>query len=312
MSLAPASPLPHDSELPPAPSSDAAEAAVDSGKGAADENFPVGSFLIAPRLRPAIACFYRFARTADDIADSDRLTPAEKIARLDAMRRALETSESDAASPSWIIRAIALRAVMAEHGVATKHGTDLLSAFRQDAVKSRYETWTELHDYCMRSAAPVGRFLLDLHGESPTAWPASDALCNALQVLNHLQDCAKDYAALDRAYLPLDWMRAEGLDVEALLASHAAPGLRTVIDLCLDATERWIAQARRLPPQLKSRRLAMESTIIVNLAERLAARLRRGDPLATRVALTKADFARAGLGGLWAGIFHRGPQATAR
>lgn len=295
----------HASPLQTAAAPSTAQPSVDSGKGAADENFPVGSWLIAPQLRPAIAGFYRFARTADDIADTNRLTSAEKIARLDAMQTALLDPEETDVDSSWVTRAAVLRETLNERRVTQQHALDLLTAFKQDAVKSRYQSWAELRDYCALSASPVGRFLLDLHGEAREAWEASDALCNALQVLNHLQDCAADLRSLDRVYLPLEFLAASGSGIEALRAPATSPALRAVFDRCLDLTDEWIALAASLPPRLRSRRLAMESSIIVALAKRLSARLRRGDPLAARVALSKFDFARAGFGGLFAGALHR-------
>lgn len=295
---------------PPPPSARAA--AVDSGKSAADENFPVGSVLIAPHLRPAIACFYRFARTADDIADSGSLTPSEKIERLDAMGRALTGSTESTAAESWIARALALGPMLTAHRVPAQHALDLLTAFKQDAVKLRYDTWDELHDYCMHSAAPVGRFLLDLHSEDRSAWAASDALCNALQVLNHLQDCVDDHRTLDRVYLPLAWLAETGARIEDLTTGRASSGMRATLDRCLDATDRWIALADTLAPQLRSRRLGMESAIIVDLAKRLSARLRGGDPLAARVALTKLDFAKSTLAGVWFGFTRPRPHAAAQ
>jgi squalene synthase HpnC len=302
-------------ERPPAPQPLHSDS-VDSGKGAADENFPVGSWLIAPALRPAIAVFYRFARTADDIADSDRLSPGEKIARLQAMQAALLAADADtaapglAAAPSWVVRASALRSILDAHRLPVQHALDLLAAFKQDAVKSRYENWRELSAYCMLSAAPVGRFLLDLHGEDSAARDAADALCNALQVLNHLQDCGADYRSLDRVYLPLDWLREGGEAPQSLLAPRAGPAVRATIDRCLDATDRWIETAAALPAQLRSRRLAMESTVIVHVARRLSRKLRSGDPLAARVALTKPDFARAAIAGLLHGLRHRAPPTA--
>src|SRR5438132_14141888 len=91
-----------------------------------------------------------------------------------------------------------MRRSLNQTGVSAQHCHDVLRAFRLDATKLRYRNWDELMEYCRYSAAPVGRQLLDLHGESLAAWPASDALCAALQVLNHLQDCAADYRDLDR------------------------------------------------------------------------------------------------------------------
>jgi len=266
-----------------------------SGKGRSGENFPVGSWLIRRDLRPHVHAFYRFARNADDIADNPALSPDDKVRRLDRMAAILDGapgSDSPAAS--------AMRASLAETGVTPQHCHDVLHAFRLDATKLRYRDWDDLMEYCRYSASPVGRQLLDLHGERHDTWPPSDALCSALQVLNHLQDCAADYRALDRVYLPLDELTAAGSTVEALSAPAASPGLRRVIDSLLEQTEALIAEARGLPPRVAARGLRWESAIIVALAARLARRLRHGDPLATRVKLGKNDFAAAFLTGILA------------
>ncbi|MDZ7712601.1 MAG: squalene/phytoene synthase family protein [Rhodovibrio sp.] len=132
-----------------------------SGKGRGDENFPVASRLIAPRLRGHVMAYYAFARAADDIADNPELAPADKIDRLDRLGAALrgEASRDD------VPVADRLRASLLETGVPLECGLDLLTAFKQDAVKGRYADWEELLGYCVNSANPVGRFLLDLHGE---------------------------------------------------------------------------------------------------------------------------------------------------
>ena len=270
-----------------------------SGKGRGDENFPVGSWLIRRDLRVHVHAFYRFARNADDIADSPALAAADKLRRLDCMAAVLDGVAGDAAggeSPA----AFAMRESLAATGLTAQHCHDVLRAFRQDAVKLRYRDWDDLMEYCRYSAAPVGRQLLDLHGESREAWPASDALCSALQVLNHLQDCAADYRALDRVYLPLADLDAAGCRVEMLAAPAASPGLRRVLETVLDRTDALIATARGLPPRVAARGLRWESAVIVALAARLARRLRRGDPLAGRVALTKSDFAAAFFTGIFA------------
>ena len=90
-----------------------------------------------------------------------------------------------------------LRAAIAERGLSPKHAQDLLTAFRMDASKHRYANWDELIHYCTYSANPVGRFVLDVHGESRATWPANDALCTVLQIINHLQDCGADYRRLE-------------------------------------------------------------------------------------------------------------------
>jgi farnesyl-diphosphate farnesyltransferase len=193
-----------------------------------------------------------------------------------------------------------MRDSLAATGVTAQHCHDVLHAFRQDAMKLRYRDWDELMEYCRYSAVPVGRQLLDLHGESRDTWPASDALCAALQVLNHLQDCADDYRALDRVYVPLADLAQAGCDVKALSAPAASSALRQVLDGILDRTEGLIAIARGLPPRVAASGLRWESAVIVALAARLARRLRHGDPLAGRVALAKRDFAAAFLTGILA------------
>ncbi len=259
-----------------------------SGKTAGDENFPVGSRLLPARLRPHVAAFYAYARAIDDIADNPALEPADKIARLDGFDRAVRGLET--ADPAFR-KAHAVRRSLAATRVTRRHCTDLIRAFRQDAVKPRYDDWDDLMGYCDLSAAPVGRYLVDLHGEPAAAYPAADALCNALQVLNHLQDCGHDYRTLDRVYLPRDWMAEAGMDVGELGGGRSTAALRRVLDLCLDATDGLLASAERLPGALGGVRFAMEAAAIVAIAGKLAAELRRRDPLAERVALTKAQFA---------------------
>jgi hydroxysqualene synthase len=266
-----------------------------SGKGRSGENFPVGSWLIRRDLRVHVHAFYRFARNADDIADNPALSPDDKVRRLDRMAAILDGAPGED-SPA----AAAMRQSLVETGVTAQHCHDVLRAFRLDATKLRYRDWDDLMEYCRYSASPVGRQLLDLHGESRDTWPASDALCSALQVLNHLQDCADDHRNLDRVYLPLEDLAASGCTVEMLSAPATSPGLRVVIDSLLDRTEALIATARGLSPGVKARGLRWESAVIVALAARLARRLRRGDPLATRVKLSKNDFAAAFLTGILA------------
>ena len=258
-----------------------------SGKGAGDENFPVGSWLLPARLRPHVATFYAFARAADDIADNPDLAPEDKVHRLDRIEAAVSGEVVD---DPVLDRAYRMRTSLAETGVTTRHCVDLLAAFKLDATKLRYADWADLMGYCELSANPVGRYLLDLHGEARSAYPAADGLCSALQVLNHLQDVRADFARLDRVYLPLDWLGAEGLDVTALAAPRADPALRRVLDRCLGGIASLLATARPLPEQLASSGLAMESGAILRLAKRIEARLRRRDPLAERVVPSRLGF----------------------
>jgi hydroxysqualene synthase len=254
-----------------------------SGKGSHDENFPVASRLIKRQHRPVILAFYEFVRVADDIADHPQLTSAEKIDRLDRLESSLVGSGGD--EPDGV----RLRAVLNERGLSPRHAQELLSAFRQDATKLRYANWDELIDYCSRSAMPVGRFVLDVHGEARDTWPASDALCAALQVINHLQDCAKDYLALDRVYIPLDTLSASGATVEALKDDRASPALRDCLRGLVARTSTLLDESRGLEPKVSDTRLALEISVIQSLAGQLLAMLMVRDPLAERVHLTKAE-----------------------
>jgi farnesyl-diphosphate farnesyltransferase len=267
-----------------------------SGKDRTDENFPVGSWLIRRELRPHVHAFYRFARQADDIADNSALSAEEKLRRLDRMAAVLDGAPGEDAPA-----ALAMRASLAATGVTAQHCYDLLRAFRLDATKLRYRDWDDLMMYCRYSASPVGRQVLELHGESRDTWRYSDPLCDALQVLNHLQDCGVDYVALDRVYLPEADLAACGGRIEELAAGRSSAALRSVIDRLLERTEALLESARLLPLAVESPGLRRETGAIVTLAERLARRLRRGDPLASRVKLSRGDFAMALLLGAWRG-----------
>ncbi len=266
-----------------------------SGKWSGDENFPVGSWLLPAPLRPHVAVFYAVARTTDDIADNPDLTPEDKLARLDGFEQAVRGDIMD--DPAFV-KSLRLRRSLIDCNVTDQHIRDLIAAFKQDAIKSRYDDWDDLIAYCNLSAAPVGRYLLDLHGEDPADYEYSDPLCNALQVLNHLQDLKQDYLELDRVYLPGDWMEQNNVSVSDLAGDTAGAGLRNVIDKALSGVDDMLARARILPRRLKSRRLAMESAVIVGLADRLTALLRRGDPIAGRIGLNKFDFLNRGLRGM--------------
>ncbi|MGD1037374.1 MAG: squalene synthase HpnC [Roseiarcus sp.] len=259
-----------------------------SGKTHRDENFPVASWLVSDRHRGAILAFYRFVRAADDVADHPTLSPDRKLAMLDDLGDALcgGGPRDPEAEP--------LRLALRERGLGPRHALDLLDAFRLDVRKSRYADWAELMDYCRLSAAPVGRFVLDVHDEDEAIWPASDALCAALQVINHLQDCAEDYRRLDRVYLPQDVLAAHGASIEMLGAAHASPALLGALAelarRALELTERGAT----LILQIASLRLALEVAAIQSLARRLAHALESRDPLSQGVHLGKGGFALVG------------------
>jgi squalene synthase HpnC len=256
---------------------------LSSGKGHKDENFPVASILIARKHRPAIMAFYRFARASDDIADNAAATPTAKLALLDDMRLNLIGEANDAKE------AVELRKVLAAQRLSNEHALDLLTAFRQDVTKLRYANWNELLDYCRYSAMPVGRFVLDVHGESRSLWPANDALCAALQIINHLQDCAKDYRQLDRVYLPMDLLERAGVSTLALAKDKSSLALSGVIVELARRTQELLLTARPFAGQIRDRRLALEVNVIQTLAEDLARRLLSHDPLHERVHHTRGE-----------------------
>jgi squalene synthase HpnC len=263
-----------------------------SGKGAADENFPVASHLLAPQHRAVIMAFYRVARLADDVADHASASPQEKLARLADIEATL-TGKGEA-----VPEAVALRAALAERHLGWEHALDLLEAFRRDVTKLRYESWDELMDYCRYSAAPVGRFLLDVHGESREAWPANDALCAALQVINHLQDCGKDYRELGRVYLPGETLAEFGASVEMLAGPRATPALAATIHALARRTEGLLDVSRPFAGQVNDLRLALEIGAIQRLAESLTRRLLAGDPLAGGVHHRRLEALGVGLLGV--------------
>jgi squalene synthase HpnC len=275
-----------------APSAAATASDLASGKGSTDENFPVASVLIAPRHRPAVMAFYNFARIADDVADSGVTPPDVKLALLEEMRASLvgevQTNREG----------VVLRRTLIEHGLTDQHALDLLEAFRRDVTKLRYTDWADLRDYCRYSASPVGRFVLDVHGEDRALWPMNDALCDALQVINHLQDCGKDRRDLDRVYVPLDALAAAGIGVEALDDARASPALRGVIADLARQTFTLLDVSRPFARKVKDGRLALEIGVIQALAEDLCQGLMTKDPLSDDVHHSKPRMAILALGAM--------------
>jgi len=280
-----------------------------SGKGHRDENFPVASLLIRAEHRAPILAFYEFVRTADDIADHPTLQPGEKLAHLDALESCLlGHSEGEEAARR-------LRAVLAERQLPPRHAQDLLNAFRMDVTKLRYRNWDELIEYCRYSAMPVGRFVLDVHGEPEETWRANDALCAALQINNHIQDCHADYTALDRVYVPLDALAEAGAAVEDLGASRASPALLRCLHALAHRTEALLQESSGFAAMIGDFRLSLEVAVITALARQILGMIKTRDPLSENVHLTKFGAMRGALMGMAAGSlarFARGSLASRR
>ncbi len=275
-----------------------------SGKGHRDENFPVASHLIHPRFRAPILAFYEFVRVADDIADHAELAPERKLELLDRLEGSL-LGRNDA-DPEGV----RLAAVLAERSLTPRHAQDLLDAFRLDVTKLRYADWDELMHYCSLSAMPVGRYVLDVHGESRATWAASDAICAALQIINHIQDCRNDFRNLDRVYIPLDSMALAGTNVQALDAPRASPELLACLHKLAARTAGLLRDGYPLPDQIRDFRLSLEISVIHRLAWSLVHTLMARDPLHDKVHLKSLGFAGVGLlgvlNGLWRRIGRRG------
>jgi len=269
-----------------------------SGKTHRDENFPVASWIIHPRHRAVILAFYNFVRTADDIADHASLDASAKLALLDEL-------EADLIGQGGGQReAVVLRDALAARGLPPRHARDLLTAFRMDVTKLRYRNWDELIHYCSYSAMPVGRFVLDVHGESTVTWPASDAVCAALQISNHLQDCGKDFRELNRVYIPEDALARHGATVGELGAARASQPLLSCLHELANNNEALLREGDTLELQVADGRVACEIAVIQSYARHIVQLLKTRDPLSQRVHLGKGAMAALSLSAI-AGVLWR-------
>ena len=270
-----------------------------SGKTHRDENFPVASWIIHPRHRALILAFYNFVRTADDIADHATLGERDKLGYLDLLEAELK-GRGDTQP-----EAVNLRRALAERSMAPRHALDVLTAFRMDVTKLRYENWDEVIHYCRYSAMPVGRFMLDVHGESTSTWAASDALCAGLQINNHLQDCGKDYRNLNRVYLPRDALAAAGASVEALGEGRASAPLLQCLHSLAVRTEALLDESKSLSAEVKDFRLGLEISVIQAFADKIVRLLKVRDPLSETVHLGPVELLAYSLAGVASEMAHR-------
>ncbi|WP_441230187.1 squalene synthase HpnC [Tardiphaga sp. 215_C5_N2_1] len=270
-----------------------------SGKTDRDENFPVASWIIHPRHRALILAFYNFVRTADDIADHALLDAPAKLALLDELEADL-LGQGDGQA-----EAVVLREALQMREMPPRHALDVLTAFRMDVTKLRYADWDELIHYCSFSAMPVGRFMLDVHGESKATWPASDALCAALQINNHLQDCGNDYRDLDRVYIPQDTLDRHGASVEDLKQAKASPALLACIRELVAKTETLMHESETLTVHIADVRLGCDVAVIETFAWQILKMLKTRDPLSEKVHLSKTSMAGYALAGIAGGLWRR-------
>jgi squalene synthase HpnC len=235
------------------------------------ENFPVASWLMPPRLRPAVRAIYRFARTADDIADEGDATAPARLAALADLRAALDRIESGE-DGGWPDLAAAVR----EHALPLQPLRDLLSAFSQDVTVSRYADYAALLDYCRRSADPVGRLLLALYRvDDAQAVEWSDRICTGLQLANFWQDVAVDWTK-GRVYLPQDELARFGVAESAIAGGGRHPGWPALMRAQTDRSRRMLESgaplARRLPG-----RIGWELRLVIQGGLRILERIDRVD-----------------------------------
>jgi phytoene synthase len=211
------------------------------------ENFPVASWLLPAAMRPHIAAVYAFARVADDLADEGKMTAEARSAGLQRWRARLHAA-ADGVAASGESRDDLIFAALG-HTIRSKSlpvtlFDDLLSAFAQDITRTRYDSWSDLLDYCRRSANPIGRLVLGVGGyQSPRLAEASDALCTALQLTNFWQDLGRDWRN-GRLYIPRDVAAAAGADERDLQAHRWTPAWAAALARCIEQTRTLFADGR--------------------------------------------------------------------
>jgi squalene synthase HpnC len=255
------------------------------------ENFPVASLLLPPALRRPIEVIYHFARSADDLADEGEATPDERLAALDAYRAELHRIGAGDAPQTPLFQELAT--IIAAHQLPLQLFVDLLDAFSQDVVKKRYADYTELLDYCRRSANPVGRLVLHLVGH-PTAEQLrqSDCICSALQLINFWQDIAIDWQK-GRVYLPQDELARFAVSEDDIADGAGAARWQALISFQIERSRALMLAGAPLVHSLRGR-LGWEIRFTVQGGLRILARLEKvcGDVFRHRPALGPFDWLR--------------------
>lgn len=274
------------------------------------ENFPVGSLLIKKQYRPLVMDYYRFARYADDVADNPKLSMKEKIRQLDELEDLLYERIVYKGKKLAFVKKI--RKQFVKENLSFSLLTDLLTAFRQDAKDYKYETWNQLAEYCKYSAAPVGRFMLAIHNESPSTYLPATSLCVALQVLNHLQDIKYDAKLLKRVYIPSELMKKFGVKRSDLVKDQETPELRKLILTLLKKIKGLLKEAEILPSIIQSTRLRMEVGVILSLTTSMVKGIERDDILKHEVVLSKTDWICAFINGILKVFFTKTKTLTTK
>lgn len=253
------------------------------------ENFPVASLLLPARLREPVAAIYWFARSADDIADEGNAEPAERLRGLDEFRAHL----GDIADGRTPTRAdfVKLAETIRVHNLPLQPFYDLLDAFSQDVVKTRYADFAEVLDYCRRSANPVGRLMLHLYGAvTPANLERSDAICSALQLINFWQDIALDWQK-NRVYLPQEDLQRFGIDEAQIAAGHCDENWRALLRFEVSRAAAMLESGAPLALDLPGR-IGFELRMVVQGGARILQKIaaREGDIFRHRPQLQARDW----------------------
>ena len=259
-----------------------------SGKSYSDENFPVASFLMTKKIRSIVRVFYFFARMADDIADHQKLSSNQKKKILLFFDNAI--SKSKKTNNKILDKMIAK---FKELPSGKKYSRNLLKAFMMDASNKKYKNWNDLLYYCKFSANPVGRFVIDAVNERKNIekiYEASDSLCTALQIINHIQDCKKDFKELNRVYIPESFFKKYSLDKKILRKSKSEENFEKLKIEIIDNVLTSLRKTKLGLREIQSWRLRKETLIILNIAKRLCNLLKINDPLEKQIKLSRIDF----------------------
>ena len=259
-----------------------------SGKSYSDENFPVASFLMTKKIRSIVRVFYFFARMADDIADHQKLSSNQKKKILFFFDNAI--SKSKKTNNKILDKMIAK---FKELPSGKKYSRNLLKAFMMDASNKKYKNWNDLLYYCKFSANPVGRFVIDAVNERKNIekiYEASDSLCTALQIINHIQDCKKDFKELNRVYIPESFFKKYSVDKKILRKSKSGENFERLKIEIVDNVLVSLRKTKLGLREIQSWRLRKETLIILNIAKRLCNLLKINDPLEKQIKLSRIDF----------------------
>ncbi len=259
-----------------------------SGKSYSDENFPVASFLMTKKIRSIVRVFYFFARMADDIADHQKLSSNQKKNILLFFDNAI--SKSKKTNNKILDKMIAK---FKELPSGKKYSRNLLKAFMMDASNKKYKNWNDLLYYCKFSANPVGRFVIDAVNERKNIekiYEASDSLCTALQIINHIQDCKKDFKELNRVYIPESFFKKYSVDKKILRKSKSIENFERLKIEIVDNVLLSLRKTKLGLREIQSWRLRKETLIILNIAKRLCNLLKINDPLEKQIKLSRIDF----------------------